>query len=128
MRQRARPVRHPGRPRRPQTIHELTAPGGRLCEQRDRAWEKLNEIPGVSCVKPKGALYAFPRIDPAVHPIHDDERFVLDLLLREKIQVVQGTGFNWPRPDHFRILTLPHVDDLDAAISRIGRFLSGYRQ
>ncbi|MFI5939261.1 pyridoxal phosphate-dependent aminotransferase [Streptomyces uncialis] len=111
-----------------QTIHELTAPGGRLCEQRDRAWEKLNEIPGVSCVKPKGALYAFPRIDPAVHPIHDDERFVLDLLLREKIQVVQGTGFNWPRPDHFRILTLPHVDDLDAAISRIGRFLSGYRQ
>ncbi|MFD4829326.1 pyridoxal phosphate-dependent aminotransferase [Streptomyces uncialis] len=111
-----------------QTIHELTAPGGRLREQRDRAWEKLNEIPGVSCVKPKGALYAFPRIDPAVHPIHDDERFVLDLLLREKIQVVQGTGFNWPRPDHFRILTLPHVDDLDAAISRIGRFLSGYRQ
>ena len=71
------------------------------------AWEKLNEIPGVSCVKPKGALYAFPRIDPAVHKIHDDEKFVLDLLLREKIQVVQGTGFNWPRPDHFRILTLP---------------------
>ncbi|MFJ5935103.1 pyridoxal phosphate-dependent aminotransferase [Streptomyces sp. NPDC093071] len=111
-----------------QSIHELTAPGGRLREQRDRAWEKLNEIPGVSCVKPKGALYAFPRLDPAVHKIHDDEKFVLDLLLREKIQVVQGTGFNWPRPDHFRILTLPYVDDLDAAISRIGRFLSGYRQ
>ncbi|MGV9692470.1 pyridoxal phosphate-dependent aminotransferase [Streptomyces sp. NPDC003444] len=111
-----------------QSIHELTAPGGRLREQRDRAWEKLNEIPGVSCVKPKGALYAFPRLDPAVHKIHDDEKFVLDLLLREKIQVVQGTGFNWPRPDHFRILTLPHADDLDAAISRIGRFLSGYRQ
>lgn len=111
-----------------QSIHELTGPGGRLREQRDRAWEKLNEIPGVSCVKPKGALYAFPRIDPAVHPIHDDEKFVLDLLLREKIQVVQGTGFNWPRPDHFRILTLPHADDLDAAIGRIGRFLSGYRQ
>ncbi|MFE2163485.1 pyridoxal phosphate-dependent aminotransferase [Streptomyces sp. NPDC059447] len=111
-----------------QSIKELTAPGGRLLEQRDRAWEKLNEIPGVSCVKPKGALYAFPRIDPKVHPIHDDERFVLDLLLREKIQVVQGTGFNWPRPDHFRILTLPYADDLDAAISRIGRFLSGYRQ
>ncbi|MFF8509199.1 pyridoxal phosphate-dependent aminotransferase [Streptomyces sp. NPDC015492] len=111
-----------------QSIHELTAPGGRLREQRDRAWEKLNEIPGVSCVKPKGALYAFPRLDPAVHRIHDDEKFVLDLLLREKIQVVQGTGFNWPRPDHFRILTLPHADDLDAAISRIGRFLSGYRQ
>ncbi|MFJ7069413.1 pyridoxal phosphate-dependent aminotransferase [Streptomyces sp. NPDC101115] len=111
-----------------QSIHELTAPGGRLREQRDRAWEKLNEIPGVTCVKPKGALYAFPRLDPAVHRIHDDERFVLDLLLREKIQVVQGTGFNWARPDHFRILTLPYVDDLDAAISRIGRFLGGYRQ
>lgn len=111
-----------------QSIKELTAPGGRLYEQRDRAWEKLNEIPGVSCVKPKGALYAFPRLDPKVHKIHDDERFVLDLLLREKIQVVQGTGFNWPRPDHFRILTLPYADDLDAAISRIGRFLSGYRQ
>ncbi|MEV6328092.1 pyridoxal phosphate-dependent aminotransferase [Streptomyces sp. NPDC051909] len=111
-----------------QSIHELTAPGGRLREQRDLAWRKLNEIPGVSCVKPKGALYAFPRLDPAVYPIHDDEKFVLDLLLREKIQVVQGTGFNWPRPDHFRILTLPYADDLDAAISRIGRFLAGYRQ
>jgi alanine-synthesizing transaminase len=111
-----------------QTIHELTAPGGRLYEQRDRAWEKLNEIPGVSCVKPKGALYAFPKLDPKVHPLVDDEKFVLDLLLREKIQVVQGTGFNWPRPDHFRILTLPYADDLDAAISRIGRFLSEYRQ
>ncbi|MER5884326.1 pyridoxal phosphate-dependent aminotransferase [Streptomyces sp. NPDC001941] len=111
-----------------QSIRELTAPGGRLYEQRDRAWQKLNEIPGVSCVRPKGALYAFPRLDPKVHPIADDEKFVLDLLLREKIQVVQGTGFNWPRPDHFRILTLPYADDLDAAISRIGRFLSGYRQ
>ncbi|MFD5425686.1 pyridoxal phosphate-dependent aminotransferase [Streptomyces sp. NPDC127084] len=110
------------------SIQELTAPGGRLREQRDRAWERLNEIPGISCVKPRGALYAFPRLDPAVYPIHDDEKFVLDLLLREKIQVVQGSGFNWPRPDHFRILTLPHADDLDAAISRIGRFLSGYRQ
>ncbi|QKW10072.1 pyridoxal phosphate-dependent aminotransferase [Streptomyces sp. NA04227] len=111
-----------------QSIHELTAPGGRLHHQRERAWQRLNEIPGVSCVKPKGALYAFPRLDPKVHAIHDDERFVLDLLLREKIQVVQGTGFNWPRPDHFRILTLPHADDLDAAIGRIGRFLGSYRQ
>jgi alanine-synthesizing transaminase len=111
-----------------QSIHELTAPGGRLREQRDVVWEKLNEIPGVSCVKPKGALYAFPCIDPKVHPIHDDEKFVLDLLLREKIQVVQGTGFNWPTPDHFRILTLPYAEDLEAAIGRIGRFLSGYRQ
>ena len=111
-----------------QSIRDLVLPGGRLHEQRDKAWEKLNEIPGVSCVKPKGALYAFPRLDPAVHKIHDDERFVLDLLLREKIQVVQGTGFNWPSTDHFRILTLPRADDLDAAISRIGRFLDGYRQ
>jgi alanine-synthesizing transaminase len=111
-----------------QSINDLVLPGGRLHEQRDRAWEKLIEIPGVSCVKPRGALYAFPRLDPAVHKIHDDEKLVLDLLLREKIQVVQGTGFNWPRPDHFRILTLPHADDLEAAISRIGRFLAGYRQ
>lgn len=111
-----------------QSIKDLVLPGGRLHDQRDKAWQKLNEIPGVSCVKPKGALYAFPRLDPAVHKIHDDERFVLDLLLREKIQVVQGTGFNWPATDHFRILTLPRADDLDAAISRIGRFLDGYRQ
>ncbi|MDX6393483.1 MAG: alanine-synthesizing transaminase [Streptosporangiaceae bacterium] len=111
-----------------QSIADLVLPGGRLHEQRDHAWERLNEIPGVSCVKPKGALYAFPRLDPAVHAIHDDEKFVLDLLLREKIQVVQGTGFSWPYPDHFRILTLPRVDDLDAAIGRIGRFLAGYRQ
>jgi len=111
-----------------QSIEELVLPGGRLREQRDRAWECLNEIPGVSCVKPKGALYAFPRIDPTVHPIVDDERFVLDLLLREKIHIVQGTGFNWPRPDHFRILTLPRAEDLETAIGRIGRFLTGYTQ
>ncbi|RKN47190.1 pyridoxal phosphate-dependent aminotransferase [Streptomyces hoynatensis] len=111
-----------------QSINELVLPSGRLHEQRDTAWRKLNEIPGVSCVKPRGALYAFPRIDPEVHRIVDDERFVLDLLLREKIQVVQGTGFNWPRPDHFRIITLPHAEDLESAISRIGRFLAGYRQ
>ena len=111
-----------------QSITDLVLPGGRLHEQRDRAWQRLNEIPGVSCVKPQGGLYAFPRLDPAVHKIHDDEKFVLDLLLREKIQVVQGTGFHWPRPDHFRIVTLPRADDLDAAITRIGRFLTGYRQ
>jgi alanine-synthesizing transaminase len=111
-----------------QSITGLVLPGGRLHEQRDRAWQRLNEIPGVSCVKPQGALYVFPRLDPAVHKIHDDERFVLDLLLREKIHIVQGTGFNWPYPDHFRIVTLPRADDLDAAIVRIGRFLAGYRQ
>jgi len=111
-----------------QSIYDLTLPGGRLREQRDRAVEALNAIPGVSCVTPKGALYAFPRIDLDMYPIHDDEQLVLDLLLQEKIHIVQGTGFNWPRPDHFRILTLPHADDLEAIIERIGRFLATYRQ
>ncbi|MFJ8429799.1 pyridoxal phosphate-dependent aminotransferase [Kitasatospora sp. NPDC094019] len=111
-----------------QSINDLVLPGGRLTEQRDVAHRALNEIPGVSCVKPKGALYAFARLDPAVHRIVDDERFVLDLLLREKIHVVQGTGFNWPRPDHFRFVTLPRADDLETAINRIGRFLATYRQ
>ena len=124
------PPSTPSRPRSAAASRSTTSslPGGRLHEQRERAWELLNEIPGVSCVKPKGALYAFPRLDPKVYPIHDDEKFVLDLLLQEKILVVQGTGFNWPSPDHFRIVTLPHVDDLEAAIGRIGRFLDGYRQ
>ncbi|MFJ2861901.1 pyridoxal phosphate-dependent aminotransferase [Kitasatospora sp. NPDC087314] len=111
-----------------QSINDLVLPGGRLTEQRDVAFKALNEIPGVSCVKPKGALYAFARLDPAVHRIVDDEQFVLDLLLREKIHVVQGTGFNWPRPDHFRFVTLPRADDLETAINRIGRFLATYRQ
>ncbi|MFI1918817.1 pyridoxal phosphate-dependent aminotransferase [Nocardia sp. NPDC020380] len=111
-----------------QSIHDLTLPSGRLGDQRDRAWEALNAIPGISCVKPKGALYAFPRIDLSVYPIHNDEQFVLDLLLQEKLHIVQGTGFNWPRPDHFRIVTLPHADDLEAIIERIGRFLATYRQ
>ncbi|MEU3570887.1 pyridoxal phosphate-dependent aminotransferase [Kitasatospora sp. NPDC036755] len=111
-----------------QSINDLVLPSGRLTEQRDIAVKALNEIPGVSCVKPKGALYAFARLDPAVHRIVDDERFVLDLLLREKIHVVQGTGFNWPRPDHFRFVTLPRADDLETAINRIGRFLATYRQ
>ncbi|MEV7022027.1 pyridoxal phosphate-dependent aminotransferase [Kitasatospora sp. NPDC093558] len=111
-----------------QSIDDLVLPGGRLTEQRDVAYKALNEIPGVSCVKPKGALYAFARLDPAVHKIVDDEQFVLDLLLREKIHVVQGTGFNWPRPDHFRFVTLPRADDLETAINRIGRFLATYRQ
>ncbi|MEM8309946.1 aminotransferase class V-fold PLP-dependent enzyme, partial [Morganella morganii] len=97
-------------------------------EQRNRAWELLNDIPGVSCVKPMGALYAFPRIDPKVCPIHNDEKFVLDLLLSEKLLIVQGTAFNWPWPDHFRVVTLPRVDDLEQAILRIGSFLKGYQQ
>ncbi len=111
-----------------QSINDLVLPKGRLLEQRNRTWELLNAIPGVSCVKPMGALYAFPRIDPKVCPIHNDEKFVLDLLLQEKILVVQGTAFNWPWPDHFRIVTLPRVEDLETAIGRIGNFLQGYRQ
>jgi alanine-synthesizing transaminase len=110
-----------------QSINDLTLPGGRLVDQRDTAWRLLNEIPGVSCVKPKGALYAFPRLDPKLYPIVDDEKFVLDLLRQEKLLVVQGTGFNWPRPDHFRVVTLPRVADLEDAIGRIAHFLETYR-
>jgi len=111
-----------------QSINELILPGGRLLEQRDRAWELINEIPGVSCVKPKGALYMFPRLDPKVFNIKDDQKFVLDLLMQEKILIVQGTGFNWPAPDHFRLVTLPRVEELEYAIESIGRFLHSYRQ
>ena len=110
-----------------QSIDDLVLPGGRLLEQRDVAWTKLNEIPGVSCVKPRGALYAFPRLDPEVYPIDNDEQLVLDLLLQEKILVTQGTGFNWPAPDHLRIVTLPWARDLSAAIERLGNFLVNYR-
>jgi alanine-synthesizing transaminase len=111
-----------------QSINDLILPGGRLLEQRDVAWQLLNEIPGVSCVKPKGALYAFPRLDPKVYPIVDDMRFALDLVRQEKLLIVQGTGFNWPRPDHFRVVTLPRAADLTDAIGRLARFLSTYRQ
>ena len=111
-----------------QSIDDLVLPGGRLLEQRDLAWQKLNEIPGVSCVKPEGALYVFPRLDPEVHDIIDDETLVLDLLLDEKILVTQGTGFNWPAPDHLRIVTLPWARDLANAIERLGNFLASYRQ
>jgi alanine-synthesizing transaminase len=111
-----------------QSINDLVLPGGRLHDQRNRAYEMLSSIHGVSCVKPRGALYAFPRLDPKVYPIVDDERFVLDLLRQEKLLVVQGTGFNWPRPDHFRIVTLPRVADLEEAIGRLERFLGTYRQ
>ncbi|WP_288802107.1 MULTISPECIES: pyridoxal phosphate-dependent aminotransferase [Corynebacterium] len=111
-----------------QSIDDLVLPGGRLLEQRNAAWEKLNEIDGVSCVKPMGALYAFPKLDPNVHEIHDDEKFMFDLLRAEKIQMVQGTGFNWPTPDHFRVVTLPWARDLERAIERLGNFLSSYKQ
>jgi alanine-synthesizing transaminase len=111
-----------------QSIKDLILPGGRLLEQRDVAWKLLNDIPGVSCVKPKGALYAFPKLDPKVYRIKDDAQLVLDLLKQEHIYVVQGTGFNWPDPDHFRLVTLPRTEDLAEAVTRIGTFLDGYSQ
>jgi len=111
-----------------QSIDRLTEPGGRLYEQRNRTWELLNQIPGVSCTKPLGALYAFPRLDPAVYKIADDERFVMDLLNAEKMLVMHGTAFNWPQPDHFRIVTLPRVENLERAIEGLARFLAGYTQ
>lgn len=111
-----------------QSINELILPGGRLLEQRDRAYDLLTSIPGVSCVKPKGALYLFPKLDQKKFNITDDQRFALDFLQQEKVLVVHGTGFNWKQPDHFRIVTLPRVDDLEMAMGRLERFLHGYRQ
>ncbi len=111
-----------------QSISEFIMPGGRLYEQRNRAWELLNDIPGVSCVKPRGALYMFPKIDAKRFNIHDDQKMVLDFLLQEKVLLVQGTAFNWPWPDHFRIVTLPRIDDIEMSLSKFERFLSGYRQ
>jgi len=111
-----------------QSIRELIAPGGRLYEQRDLACERLNAMAGVSCVKPRGALYLFPRLDTKKFNITSDDQFALDLLRQEKMLVVQGTGFNWPAPDHFRIVFLPHVDELDQAMDRLEHFLRTYRQ
>ena len=111
-----------------QSIFDLTAPGGRLYEQRNRAWELLNNIDGVSCVKPKGALYLFPKLDTERFHVQDDEQFVLDFLLAEKVLMVQGTGFHWPKPDHFRVVFLPHVEQLHESMHRLERFLASYRQ
>ncbi len=110
-----------------QSVGELVAPGGRFYEQSKLAWRLLNEIPGVSCVEPSGALYCFPRLDPAVYPIEDDEAFVIDLLRTEKILVTHGTGFNWPEPDHFRLVTLPEAAVLTEAIGRIADYLATQR-
>ena len=110
-----------------QSIDDLVMPGGRLFAQRDLAVKLLNDIPGVSTTTPKGAFYSFARLDPEVYRIEDDEQFVLDLLREEKLLVVQGTGLNWPTPDHFRVVTLPHVDVLEEAMVRLDRFLSKRR-
>ena len=111
-----------------QSIDDLVAPGGRLHAQRDAAWKMLNAIDGVDCVKPQGALYLFPRLDVEKFNITDDERFVYDLLVKEKVLLVQGSGFNWGRPDHFRVVFLPHLEELEEALGRLERFLSTYRQ
>ena len=111
-----------------QSINELVAKGGRLRRQRDLAYEAITAIPGVTCVKPTAALYMFPRLDPAVYPIADDRQFFLELLQETRVMLVQGTGFNWHSPDHFRIVFLPHEDDLREAIGRVAKFLESWRK
>ena len=111
-----------------QSIDDLVAKGGRLARQRDLAWELITAIPGVSCVKPKSALYLFPKLDPEMYPIENDQDFIADLLREEKVLMVQGSGFNWIKPDHFRVVFLPHEDVLKDAIGRFARFLERYRQ
>ena len=111
-----------------QSINDLVLPTGRLMRQRDLAWKLLTDIPGVTCVKPKAAMYLFPSLDPKMYPIEDDEQFALDLLLEEKVLVVQGSGFNWPYPDHFRVVFLPNSDDLTEALGRVAHFLGRYRR
>lgn len=111
-----------------QSINDLILPGGRLKEQRDLAHKLLTEIPGISCVKPEAGLYLFPRLDIEQFNIKNDEKFILDLLVQEKVLLVQGTGFNWPEPDHFRVVFLPAEEDLEIALGRLARFLSTYHQ
>ena len=111
-----------------QSINDLVVSGGRLCEQRDLAWKMLNDIPGVSCTKPKGALYLFPKLDPERFPIKDDEKMIFDLLAQERILLVQGSAFNMPDRQHFRVVFLPRAEVLEDAIGRLGRFLSRYHQ
>lgn len=110
-----------------QSINDLVGPGGRLRHQRDLAYELITAIPGVTCVKPNAALYMFPKLDPKVYPIDDDRQFFLELLKETKVMLVQGTGFNWATPDHFRIVFLPHEEDLREAVQRIADFLERYR-
>ena len=109
-----------------QSIDDLVAPGGRMCRQRDLAYELITQIPGVTCVKPQATLYMFPKLDPKMYPIKNDQDFICELLQEEKVLLVQGSGFNWPHPDHFRLVFLPHEDLLREAVMRIGRFLEGY--
>ncbi len=111
-----------------QSINDLVLPTGRLMRQRDLAWKLLTDIPGVTCFKPQSAMYLFPRLDPKIYPIENDQQFVLDLLVQERVLLVQGSGFNWPHPDHVRVVFLPNSDDLTEAIGRIANFLEYYRK
>ncbi|WP_028453366.1 pyridoxal phosphate-dependent aminotransferase [Chitinilyticum aquatile] len=111
-----------------QSINDLVRPGGRLARQRDIAHDLITSIPGVSCVKPQAALYMFPKLDPKMYPVVDDQQLILELLQEEKVLLVQGTGFNWHQPDHFRVVFLPQGDDLQDAIARLARFLDGWRK
>ena len=111
-----------------QSIHEFILPGGRLLEQRNKAYELLNQIPGISCTKPMGALYMFPKIDIKKFNMYDDEKMVFDLLAQEKVLLVHGRGFNWHSPDHFGIVTLPYVHQIEEALGKFARFLSHYHQ
>ena len=111
-----------------QSINDLVAEGGRLAKQRELAWTLMTAIPGVTCVKPKSALYLFPKLDSEMYPIEDDQQFVADFLREEKVLLVQGSGFNWVKSDHFRLAFLPHEDVLKEAINRLARFLERYRQ
>lgn len=111
-----------------QSINELVGEGGRLRRQRDLAYDLITQIPGVTCVKPAAALYLFPRLDPKIYPIDDDQAFVAEFLQEEKVLLVQGSGFNWVKPDHFRLVFLPNEDILREAIMRLGRFLKRYRE
>ncbi|MET0321356.1 MAG: pyridoxal phosphate-dependent aminotransferase [Duganella sp.] len=111
-----------------QSIHDLVGPGGRLLKQRDLAHKLLTEIPGVTCVKPKAALYMFPRLDPKIYPIADDQQFAYELLAETKVLIVQGSGFNWIAPDHFRVVFLPNSDDMTEAFGRMAKFMESYRK
>jgi len=111
-----------------QSINELVVPGGRLYDQMHLAHRLVNDIDGLSCFRPKGAMYLFPKIDRKKFPIKDDELFVLDFLRQYKVLLVHGRAFNWPEPDHFRIVFLPHKEQLEQAIGKLGQFLPNYRQ
>ena len=110
-----------------QSINELIRPGGRFYEQRNAAVAALEQIPGISCVKPKGAIYLFPKIDLKRYPIIDDQQMILDFLIQKKVLLVQGTAFNWQEPDHLRIVFLPIKEEITRAINSFGDFLQNYK-